>query len=249
MCGAGGLDMEHGSLPLNLPVSEMHMKMVGQVSSNPESHHFYVSAEERGRIEPISSNTGFNTSMIPYNRLLEPISSNRVGHNESSGGSMGSNPVWMPDQLGCEDGSLMNNMAEEKTPFPVKRKAEVGSLTNSSISQQSLLPNKRPAHTGADVNSVGFLPPSAPQRKTTPAQSKLGSPGLPAQHSVNKKMVRNDSISGKSGLQRGQSAKRQTAQIESASKVRPESSEAVRSKMRESLTAALDLAFQKQDNV
>ncbi|KAK6140983.1 hypothetical protein DH2020_025274 [Rehmannia glutinosa] len=214
----GGLDMEHGSLPLNLPVSEMHMKMVGQVSSNPESHHFYVSAEERGRIEPISSNTGFNTSMIPYNRLLEPISSNRVGHNESSGGSMGSNPVWMPDQLGCENGSLMNNMAEEKTPFPVKRKAEVGSLTNSSISQQSLLPNKRPAHMGADVNSVGFLPPSAPQRKTTPAQSKLGSPGLPAQHSVNKKMVRNDSISGKSGLQRGQSAKRQTAQIESASK-------------------------------
>ncbi|KAI3468280.1 hypothetical protein Pfo_024943 [Paulownia fortunei] len=231
--------MEHGSHPLDLPVSEMHMKMVGQVPSNPESHHFYVSTEQRGLVEPISSNTGFNTLMIP---------NNRVGHNESSG-SIGSSPVWMSDQIGYEDASMLNNTAEEKTSFPVKRKAEVGPLINSSISQYSLLSNKRPAHMGADVNSAGFLQPSAPQRKTAPAQSKLGSPGLPAQHSLNKKMVRNDSISGKSGLQRGQTAKKQTAQIESASKIRPESSEAVRSKMRESLAAALALAFRNQDNV
>ncbi|KAK6129708.1 hypothetical protein DH2020_036574 [Rehmannia glutinosa] len=62
-------------------------------------------------------------------------------------------------------------------------------------------------------------------------------------------MVRNGSMSVKSGLQRGQPAKKQTTQIESASKFHPESSEAMRSKMRESLAAALALASQKPDNV
>ncbi|KAL3650865.1 hypothetical protein CASFOL_007268 [Castilleja foliolosa] len=223
--------MEHFSHPLDLPVSEMHMKMAGQVSSNPESHHFYAPM-------PISSNTVFGTSMAP---------NNGVGHNESSGVNVVPTPIYIPDQFSNKDVSAMNNhMADEKAPPPVKRKAEFGPLGNNSISPRSSLPNKRPAHMGTNVSSAGFLHSSAPQRKTTPAQSKLGTP---VQQSQSKKMARNDSMSGKSGLQRGQSAKKQTAQIESASKVRPESSEAVRSKMRETLAAALALAFQKQDDV
>ncbi|KAL6501935.1 hypothetical protein OROGR_027068 [Orobanche gracilis] len=172
---------------------------------------------------PISSNTMFDTTMITNNTL---------GYTESSGGSIGSNRT---DQLGSEN-----------IPLPVKRKAEVRCL-NSSISHQPTLRNKRPAHMGANVSSVGFLHRSAHQRKTASSQSHPDSPGMPAQHSQSNKMVQNDSTSGKSGLQRGQSAKRQTAQIESESKVRPESYEAVRSKMRENLAGALALAFQKQD--
>ncbi|KAL6556588.1 hypothetical protein OROGR_005876 [Orobanche gracilis] len=198
--------MEHYSHPLDLSVSEMHMKMVGH--TNPESHHFYSTM-------PISSNTTIDTTMTPKKTL---------GHTESSGGSIG------PD--------LTDQQGSENLPFPVKRKAEVGHP------QQLTLPNKRPAHVGANVSFVGFLHPSAPQRKTASAQSNPDSPGMRAQHSQNKKMVRNDSMSGKSGLQIGQSAKRQTAQIESASK---EPYEAVRSKMRENLAGALALAFQKQD--
>lgn len=233
------VQMEHDSNSLDFPVSEMHMKMVGQVPSNPEPHHYYASTDLRGLVGPISSDPGFNTLMMP---------NNSVGHNESSGGSMDSSAVWMSEQLGCEHASMPNNMAGEKTSFPVKRKAELGPLLNNSISQQLPLPNKRPAHIGSDVNSLGFAQPSAPQRKTAPVQSRLGSPVSLAQPLPNKKMVRNDSISGKSGLQRGQTGKKQTAHIESASKVRPESSEAVRSKMRESLAAALALAFRNQDN-
>ncbi|KAL6533880.1 hypothetical protein OROHE_013713 [Orobanche hederae] len=197
--------MEQYSHTLDLSVSEMHMKMVGQ--TNPESHHFYSTM-------PKSSITTFDTTIMPNNTL---------GH---TGGSIGSNRT---DQLGSQN-----------IPLPVKRKAEVGRM-NSSISQQPTLPNKRPAHMGANISSVVH------QRKTASAQSNPDSPGMPAQHSQNKKMARNDSMSGKSGLQRGQSAKRQTAQIESASNVRPESYEAVRSKMRENLAGALDLAFQKHD--
>ncbi|KAL0312040.1 UNVERIFIED_CONTAM: PHD finger protein 3 [Sesamum radiatum] len=224
------VQMEHHSNSLDLPVSEMHMKM----SSNPESHQFYVSTQQMGLGDPISSNPGFN--MIP---------SNNMSHNESSGGTMGSNPIWMSDQLGHDDAC----MAGEKISFPIKRKAEMVPVLNNSISQQSLMPNKRPAQMGVDVSTHGFLQTSAPQRKNAPAQDRLTSPRVPAQPSVNKKMVRNESISGKFGLQRVQTTKKQTAQIESASKVRPESSEAVRSKMRESLAAALALASQNQENV
>lgn len=231
------VQMEHGSNSMDFPVSEMPMKMVGQVSSNLESHHFYASADQRGLLEPITSGSGFNTSLMPNNRL---------GHNESLGVNMGSNQVWMSDQLGQEHASSPNSIAGQNASFPAKRKAEVQPLINSPTSQQLPQPHKRPAHMGSGVNSPGFLQSSAQQRKTAQVQSRLGSPVTPSQ--PNKKMMRNDSMSGKSGLQRGQTGKRQTAPIESASKVRSESSEAVRSKMRESLAAALSLAVQKQDN-
>lgn len=231
------VQMEHGSNSMDFPVSEMPMKMVGQVSSNPESHHFYASADQRGLLEPISSVSGFNTSLMPNNRL---------GHNESLGVNMGSNQVWMSDQLGQEHASSPNSITGQNASFPAKRKAEVQPLINSPTSQQLPQPHKRPAHMGSGVNSPGFLQSSAQQRKTAQVQSRLGSPVTPSQ--PNKKMMRNDSMSGKSGLQRGQTGKRQTAPIESASKVRSESSEAVRSKMRESLAAALSLAVHKQDN-
>ncbi|KAL9176943.1 hypothetical protein ABFS82_01G026800 [Erythranthe guttata] len=232
--------MEHGSHPLDLPVSQMHVKMAGQVSTNPEPQHFYVSTERNRVLEPISGNPGFTALTIP---------NSRVGYNESLGGRMGSSPIWMSNQLGHVDSSLPNNMSEENSSFSMKRKAEMGPLLHNSNFQQSLMPNKRLAHTMPDVNSVGFMQPSAPQRKIAPDQSKLSSTGSAAQSLQNKKMVRNDSLSGKSSLQRGQPAKKQTVQIGSASKVRAESLEAVRSKMRESLAAALALALPNQDTV
>ncbi|KAG8381879.1 hypothetical protein BUALT_Bualt05G0018700 [Buddleja alternifolia] len=231
------VQMENVSSPMNSAVSGMQMRMVSHVSNSPESHHFVVSKEQMGLVEPISSDPHFKTLMTP---------NNSVGHTESSGDSMGSSGIWMPNQLNSENG-VMNNMVGENTSLPLKRKADVGSMSNSSNSQQSLLPNKRPAQVGADVSSPRFLQPSAPQRKAGPARSNPASPGLHAQSSLNKKIVRNDSMPGKSGLQRGQPAKRQSTQTGSAAKARPESSEAVRSKMRESLAAALDLAFQKPD--
>ncbi|KAG8375516.1 hypothetical protein BUALT_Bualt10G0107900 [Buddleja alternifolia] len=228
------VQMEHFSSSLDLPVSAMNMKMTSHVSSDAESNLFSVSKEHRGLVEPSSSNP------------LLTVPNNRMVHNESSGGSMSSSPMWMSNQQGQKDAFMLHNIAGEKTAYSVKRKAELGPQLTDSISQQSLLPNKRPALMKADVNSYGFLYPSAPQRKTAPAQSKLVSPGLQAQPLLNKKMVRNDSLSGKSASPRGQTAKK-TVQIESTSKVQPESLEALRSKMRESLAAALALAFQNQE--
>lgn len=143
------------------------------------------------------------------------------------------------------DPGFSTSIVGENTSFPVKRKAEVEHLSSSSASQQFPQPNKRPTHTKSNVSSSGFMQTPPSQRKTIQLQSKLGSSGQPL---PNKKMVRNDSISSKSGLQRGQTGKKQTAQIDSAPKVRPESSEGVRSKMRENLAAALALAYRNQDN-
>lgn len=228
------VQMEHGSNSLDFPVSEMPMKMVGQASSNPESNHFYVPADQSGLLESLSTESGFNTSMM---------ANNGFGHNDSSGVSMGLNQIWMSDQLGHEHASSPNSVARQKASFPVKRKAEVEPLSNIATSQQ--LGHKRPAHVGSDAVSPGFLQPSA-QRRTAQLQSGSGSPVTPVQ--TNKKMARNDSMSGKSGSHRGHVVKRQTAQIGSASKGRSDSSEAVRSKMRESLAAALALACQNQDD-
>lgn len=229
------VQMEHGSNSLDFPVSEMPMKMVGQVSSNPEPHHFYVPADQSGLLESLSAESGFNTSMMPNNVL---------GHNEASGVSMGSNQAWMSDQLGHEYASSPNAVPRQKASYPFKRKAELEALSNIATSQQLAYPYKRPAHVGSDAISPGFSQPSA-QRRTAQLQSGPGSPVTPVQ--TNKKMMRNDSMSGKSGLQRGQVVKRQTTQIGSTSKGRPDSSEAVRSKMRESLAAALALVSQNQD--
>ncbi|KAL1552458.1 hypothetical protein AAHA92_13252 [Salvia divinorum] len=213
----------------------MPMQMVGQVSSNPASHHFYVSADQSGLLDSLSSGSGFTTPMM---------SNNMLEHNESSGVSMGSNQVWMSNQLGPEHANSPKSIAAQKASFPFKRKAEAEPLADCATSQQLAQPHKRPAHVGSDANSPGFMQPSAYQKKTAQSQSRLGSPVTPAQPI--KKMMRNASMSGKSGLQRGQTGKRQTAQIESASKARLVSSEGVRSKMRESLAAAL--ACQNQAN-
>ncbi|KAG6391277.1 hypothetical protein SASPL_149030 [Salvia splendens] len=229
--------MEHGSSSLEFPAPEMPMKMAGQVSSNPEPQHFSVPVDRSGLLESLSGDSGFNTSLLPNNMR---------GHNEYSGVGMGSNQVWMSNQLGPEHAISPNSIAAQKASFPLKRKAEMEPSSNSDTSLQLTEPYNRPAHVGSDANSPGYLQHSAHQKRTAQSQSRLGSPVTPVQPI--KKMMRNDSMSGKSGLQRGQTGKRQTAQTGSASKVRSDSSEGIRSKLRESLSAALALACQNQEN-
>ncbi|KAL2543921.1 SPOC domain/Transcription elongation factor S-II protein [Forsythia ovata] len=227
--------MEHVSTSLDLPTSEMKMRNVGQVPSNDLSHRFTLSNEQMGVAEPMSSNLGFQNVLVPNNR-----------QNELDVGVNGSNAFWMPNEQGHDGGVMQNIQAGEKSLLPSKRKAEGGPGQYNFVPQQSLMSSKRATHMGANINSPG-LTQLAPQKRTVPMQSKFSSPGLQNQPLPNKKMVRNESMSSKSGGPRGQYSKRQTSLIESGSKVQTESSEAVRSKMRESLADALSLAFQKQD--
>ncbi|XP_073154748.1 uncharacterized protein [Henckelia pumila] len=199
--------MEHSSSSLNLPVSNMQMKMVGRVSNNPVSNHFFVSKEQMDLVVPVPNHPGFNASVMQ---------NNQVGHNAISGYNHGSSAILS---------NTVGHVSGDKAFLPVKRKADPEPLMNNSTAQQPLPPSKRPSHMGANVGSTRLLQPSAPHRRASTIQSKLGAPDSRAQPLVDKKPMQNKLTSGKDG------------------------SEAVRSKMRESLTAALSLADMSQHKV
>lgn len=214
----------------------MQMRMVSHMSNNPEHQHFSVSNDHMGLVEQMPSNPGFNPLMVPINTL---------GHGGSSGVSVGLSPNGMPSQLAHEDAIARNSMTAHNASLPMKRKADMGQMVNAS----NTLPNKLPAHMGNSANLHGFLSPSTSHRRPGPGQTNSASPGLQTQSALNKKTTSSESMPNKPTLQRGRPPKKQTTQIESMSKSRPESSEAIRSKMRENLASALSLASQKQDNV
>ncbi|XP_073301639.1 uncharacterized protein [Primulina huaijiensis] len=121
--------------------------------------------------------------------------------------------------------NTVGHVSGDKAFLPVKRKADLKPLMNNSTAQKPLPPGKLPSHMGANVGSTRLLQPSAPQRRASTIQAKLGAPDLRAQPLVDKKLMQSKSTTGKDG------------------------SEAVRSKMRESLTAALSLADMNEHKV
>ncbi|XP_073050930.1 uncharacterized protein [Primulina eburnea] len=128
------------------------------------------------------------------------------------------NPVSSPILMS----NTVGHVSGDKAFLPVKRKADLEHLMSNSTGQQSLPPSKRQSHMGAHVGSARLLQPSAPQRRTSTIQSKFVAADLRAQPLVDKKLMQNKSITGKDGF------------------------EAVRSKMRESLTAALSVVDMSQ---
>ncbi|XP_051119143.1 uncharacterized protein LOC127243263 [Andrographis paniculata] len=214
---------------------EMQMRMVGHMSNNQEHQQFSVSNEHVGLVEQMSGNSGYNTLMIPINT---------VGHVGSSGANIGLSSSGMQNQRARENTVVPNNIAgyNLNTSLPVKRKAEMAPLANMSNS----LPNKFPAQMGTNAN--WHLLPSGLQSRPGPAPPNSGS-GVQVQSALNKKIASNESAHNKPVAQRGRPPKKQTTQIESATKSRPESSEAVRSKMRENLASAIAMATQKQGSI
>ncbi|XP_057810426.1 uncharacterized protein LOC131024896 [Salvia miltiorrhiza] len=226
--------MEHVSRSMDFPVRGVHMEIVPNMSNYHESQHFNVSMDQMSFLEPVSYDSEFNTVMM---------ANNNAGHGQSTDGSVESSSIFLSNQPGLDDATMLDSITG-----PVERKAEMEHTLNSSVSLQTQLPSERSVNLGAGNRPLGSVQPSESQRQPGPVQHSLGSPGSQAQSASSKRKVRPESI-GKSGLQRGRPPKKQTAQIDSATKSQPESSDALRSKMRESLAAALALASQKLGNV
>ncbi|KAJ8543095.1 hypothetical protein K7X08_005618 [Anisodus acutangulus] len=125
-----------------------------------------------------------------------------------------------------------NSPGAQKSSVLTKRKAEMEPM-----------PNKRTAQGASLSASPGFVQQSSAIKKPGQQQSG-GSPSLPAS---SKKMTRNESMSNRSASQRSQTPKGRTIQVESTSRAQSESSDAIRSKMRESLASALAMACQNPD--
>ncbi|KAG9131781.1 hypothetical protein Leryth_009501 [Lithospermum erythrorhizon] len=123
--------------------------------------------------------------------------------------------------------------------LPAKRKAEMETLNTRSGSLQPPVPNKRVTQMLSTSTPGGLLQPLGTNKKGAQMQSTLSSSTTQTK-TANKKVGRNDS--SKSNSHRVQTPKGRTIPITSNSKFSGESSEAVRSKMRESLASALELA-------
>ena len=116
--------------------------------------------------------------------------------------------------------------------------------------QQAPVSNRRAVEMGSVHNAPGSPHLPAPNKKMVKMESMesvQNEPGSPHSPVPNKKMVKTESFSGRSGSQRSSSQKNQTPRIQPTRKLQNESFESVRSKMRESLAAALALVNQQKD--
>ncbi|CAN6721196.1 unnamed protein product [Malus baccata var. baccata] len=238
---------------------EFQMVGMSSVSSNPESHNPSVSSQQvELMLDPVPDNPGSHGLSMSYFQ---------IGHIDRANGNLGSLKMSTPgNQLG-EIGSLPYNLGSHQLSS-TKRKAPLEPMTNNPATPQLSMPNKRVAYMehrpwlqqvplsngrAVEMGSVHNAPGSphlpAPNKKMVMMESMesvQNVPGSPHSPVPNKKMVKTESFSGRSGSQRSSSQKNQTPRIQ-PSKLQNESFESVRSKMRESLAAALALVNQQKD--
>ncbi|CAK9136575.1 unnamed protein product [Ilex paraguariensis] len=224
----------------NLDSSILNMRRMELVSGHPASLQVAGSEQQIGLVEPMSNNPGSQNITVLSKQMWQQMKPEVV--------NLGSQQFLTPNQQVGEMGVMLNNSGSQKLLVPTKRKAEMEPMLNIPMHLHPSMPNKRSTQMLNSPHSPGLAQIHVPSKKAVPMQSISSTPvqNLPA---TNKRMVRNESISSKSGSQRVQTPKNRSAQMELSPKVQTESFEAVRSKMRESLAAALALASQHQEDI
>ncbi|XP_068313942.1 uncharacterized protein [Pyrus communis] len=243
------------------------------MSNNLLSPLLPISSMEMGQIDPIlkvsSQQMELMVDPVPDNPGSHGLSMSyfQIGHSDRANGNFGSLKISTPgNQLG-EIVSLPYNLGSHQLSS-TKRKVPLEPMTNNPATPQLSMPNKRVAYMehrpwlqqapvsnrrAVEMGSVHKAPGSphlpAPNKKMVKMdsmESLQNVPGSPHSPVLNKKMVKTESFSGRSGSQWSSSQKNQTPRIQ-PSKLQNESFESVRSKMRESLAAALALVNQRKD--
>ncbi|KAM3282277.1 death-inducer obliterator 1 [Capsicum chacoense] len=205
------------------PVAHKQTSIVGHMPNISESHQFVWSSETTA------------------NRFDTTVPANQSGQ---MGPRMNSQHFMLSHQQTSGDRYVPNSPGVQKSSVLTKRKAGMESVLHGSTTQVSSMPNKRTAQGASLSQTPGFVQQSSAIKKPGQQQSKLTSGASPNLSVSSKKMTRNESISNRSASQRSQTPKGRTIQVESTSKAQSESSDAIRSKMRESLASALAMACQ-----
>ncbi|XP_059275149.1 uncharacterized protein LOC132029802 [Lycium ferocissimum] len=213
---------------------EGQLVQMDHVSNNPDSMaHMQTSIV--GHMPNISASHQFVWSNEPTaNRFDTSVPANQLGQ---MGPRMNPQHFMSHQQIGG-DRYVPNSPSAQKSSVLTKRKAEMEPM-----------PNKRTAQGASLSTSPGFVQQSSAIKKPGQQQSKSTSGSSPSLPASSKKMTRNESISNKTASQRSQTPKGRTIQVEPTSKAQGESSDAVRSKMRESLASALAMACQNPETV
>uniref|UniRef100_A0A5B7BQR9 TFIIS central domain-containing protein n=1 Tax=Davidia involucrata TaxID=16924 RepID=A0A5B7BQR9_DAVIN len=227
--------LEPISNKLDSSISNMRMGMIGPMSNNAASQQFVMSDNQMGLVESMSNNIGSQTL---------PVLNKPIAQMEPNGSNLGSHQFLKPIQQVGEVEAMLNNLGSQKLLSPSNQREP---MSNHSVPQQFSIGNKRTTQMEHFLNTPGLQQLSVPHKKTAQMQFMSRTSGLQNSPASNKRMVRNESISNKSGSQQPQTPKNRTARLEPSPKGQTESFESVRSKMRESLAAALAFASQLQD--
>lgn len=190
-----------------------------------------ISSMHMVQLEPLMNKVDSSGRQMEMG-LLGPVSS------EAQTSKPGVHQILSPNNQSMQTVILQNSTGTQQQPTAPKRKAPMELSSSSSMTF-----NKRVAQMG-----------NRPWLQQGPNASNKGSPQIQSpsttsrtQHSAasSRRKTQFDNTSSKSGTPRSVNSKTQNMQIKQSSKVQTESSESVRSKMRESLAAALALVSQQ----
>uniref|UniRef100_A0A9I9CHI0 TFIIS central domain-containing protein n=2 Tax=Cucumis melo TaxID=3656 RepID=A0A9I9CHI0_CUCME len=203
-------------------------------SSDPSVHQYLVPNRQMELMESISGSSLTQSGMLSHMQR---------GQVDVKTGNFGRQHFQIPDNQFGGTGNMVRT-AEGMLSLPVKRKASNEPL--NSLAQQSPLHNKRVA----PMEHRPWLQPASGIAKRPHLQIPNNSPAPAPMHSpagTKRKVQQMESHPTKVGHQRSNSSKGQTAPPTPTSKIQNEPTGSVRSKMRESLTAALALVSQQED--
>lgn len=203
---------------------DLQMELLGPVSSGTMSHQQETPNDHVGLLRTMPGNPGSQG-------LTMLMQSGQMGSHMST---MGMHHLFVPNKQSMQMETMLNRMGPQQMATMPKRKAPVEPLSSISVAsrrrvaQMEHRPWLQQVSNASDKGSLQMQPLSnSPRPQHLPASGK--------------RKTQMESISNKSGTPRALNSKSQNAQVQQSSKVQTESSESVRSKMRESLAAALAL--------
>ncbi|KAI4337376.1 hypothetical protein L6164_015801 [Bauhinia variegata] len=207
---------------------DLQMGLLAPVSSDAMSQQQTISNDQVGLLRAMSGSMGsqgLSTSFM------------QSGQVESRTSNLAVHQLFTPNRQTMQMETMMNSVGHQQLSVTPKRKAPMELLSGSYMNSNKRVAQMeyRPWFQQVSTSNKGALPvqplSNAPRPQPLPASGK--------------KKTQMEPTSSKSGTPRSLNSKSQNAQVRQSSKVQSESSESVRSKMRESLAAALTLVSQQ----
>ncbi|CAL0319183.1 unnamed protein product [Lupinus luteus] len=221
------------------PIQSLRMAQLDPVVNNvdPSGRQMEMGLLDSVSTVPMSqqqATSNFHVRMSGSQGL--PTSVPQTGHRvEAHLSSLAMTHLFLPQKQSVEMGTMPNNMGPQQMSTTPKRKVPMEFSSGSSVTS-----NKRVAHLNRPV-----LQQVSNTSNKGSHQMQSQSNASRSQHASASGKRKTQMESGKPGTPRAVNPKSQNAQIKQTSKAQSESSESVRSKMRESLAAALALVSQQ----
>ncbi|KAL5783202.1 hypothetical protein ACOSP7_008231 [Xanthoceras sorbifolium] len=224
-----------GSLQ-QMSVSNMQVRPMASGYNDSVPQQMSVSNMQMGILHPMSNT--FGSQMLS-------TTNQQTGQMEPHTYNLAAQQFFLANKQRGEIGTMSNNVVLQQLSSFNKRKAMMEPMPNYSVPQKSSISNKRVAQA---EHRPWLQQSSAADKRAAQVQFMPNSPGSQHLLAPNKKVVKKESVPSKSGPLKQSLPKIHNAHMQPSVKGQTESFGSVRSKMRESLAAALALASQEQEN-